>query len=470
VKKRSLLMIVAMLSVLLLGIGAAYAVTGVDDPVPGQDVIIPIICEGFQPNDPGGNPVGDPVFGSMNTIWAIAEVSSDTCVLDASVCVPKDMAGSYKLGVPGVARANVYVFDRLSERKLDLSECWSKHDVISNQCTDMITAMTASDRDAMEVTINNIPYFVGYVTYGQSTACNPKYPGVCISGDPGCSGAGAPQPVNGPAFVKNRFASWVYLNDISKGFVTGFDGVSVENGIGPNGLTETCTDGSCTGNDIGVTARTIFPRYYILNSDPDTYTWWILLLGRNEYHEEYLQGNVPENSISRWLNCYFCDENENCQSNDIRIPYELNILNVKNYIPGSVWPTGWPISDPAGKRGFAYCDINESGSFSGQLVTTTIAGTLSYDGIDLATTPNTWAETYSLFAWAYERAFPTGGTLEKLAVVHPIHRLYCAADSALPVSPVIGNGYELPSRFNNAGGNTVAACSMTGTQLTGVTP
>lgn len=452
-KKRNLFAVVAMFSIFLFGIGAAYAITGVDDAVPGQDIVIPIICEGFQPNDPGGNPVGEPVFGTMNTVWAIAETTMSACVLDASVCTPKDMAGVLKTTVPGVAKASVYVYDRLSERKLDLTECWSRRDVISNQCKDMILGMPPADRDAMEVTINNVKYFVGYVEYRQSTACNPAFP--------------VDQIPSGSAYVENTLVAWVYLNDAPKGFLTGFNGFSIENGIGPNGLTETCLDGSCSGNDIGITARSIFPRYYILNSDMDSYTWWILLLGRNDYQQEYLLGLVPENNIRRELTCYFCDENENCQSNEIPLPHELNIINVAGFIPGSVWPSGWPIADPAGKRGFAYCTIDESGAFTGQLANTVINGTLSFDGVDGAA--NSLAETYSLFGLSYQRAFPTGGDVnQKLAVVHPIHRLYCG-DIPL-VAPFTGDASELPDRFDDAGNNTVAQCSITGPVLLPVAP
>jgi len=371
------------------------------------------------------------------------------------------MAGAYKDNVPGVVVTDVVVYDRLSIPKLDLTECWSKHDVISNQCTDMITAMTANDRDSMEVTINNVPYFVGYVVYSQIGACNPLYPGTCASStEPGCTTSGQQRIPKGSPFVKNSLVPWVYLNDVVKGFATGFNGVSIENGVGKE-LTENCTAGSCSGLDIGVTAATVFPRYYILNSDPDTFTWWMVLLGRNEYKQEYLNGNVPENNMTRWLNCYFCDENEVCKSNGVPIPYEMNIINVGGYIPGSVWPTGWPITDPSGKRGFAYCDVYEHGGFSGVSGTKTINGTLSFDNPDQTADPDTYAETYSLFAWSYQRAFPVAPLNTKLAVIHPIHRLYCAGDDTTPTSPVTGNGWELPGRFDAAGNNTVAACSIT---------
>jgi hypothetical protein len=424
VKKRNLFAVVAMFSIFLFGVGAAYAVTGVEDAVPGANIVIPILCEGYQPNNAAGTPVGDPVFGSLNNVWAIAEVGDPDCVMDDSVCVPLDMDGNEKNNEPGVTTAAVLVYDRLSIERLDQRVCWSRHDVISNQCTDLIMAMDQTARDAMEVTINGVIYFAGYVEYLQDDNCESN---------------------NSPD--NNTLVGWVYLNDVVKGFVTGFNALSIENGLGPE-LEELCSAGTCINEFIGVTASNIYPRYYVLNSDADTLTWWIFLLGRNEYSIEYALGAIAENNIHRSLGCFFCDENEKCSSNKIDIPYELNIINVAEKIPGSVWPSGWPISDPAGKRGFAYCTIDEQGSFSGAPAITTISGTLSFDGVDVAA--DTEPETYSLFGWSYQRAVPQGaGATDKLAVMHTIHRTYCEGDEL--------DALELPSRFNDG---TVAPCTL----------
>ncbi len=443
VKKKSLLTAIVILSVLLVGIGTAFAVTGVEDAVPGTDIVIPMICEGNQPNDGSGNPVGDVVFGSLDTIWAIAETSGPSCVLDASVCTPYDLTGAPKTNVPGVAVADVSVYDKTSILRLDLSECWSAHDVISSDCQIMINGMNEQDRDAMEVTINGVTYFAGYVIYTQLAACNTYYPDL-----------GSPSTL-----PSNALISWVYLNDISKGFVTGFNGISMENGVGPE-LEEICENSaSCAGLTIGVTASDVFPRYFIMNDDPDTFNWWIFLLGRNEYAIEGDFGLVPANNMHRTLQCYFCDENENCKSNNIPIPYELNILRVASYIPGSVY-----LSSTYPKAGFAYCSILETGAFTGHAIST-ITGTLSFDDGATLIDPDPYAETYSLFGWAYQRAYPAG---QKLAVVHTIHRDYCD-DEELPNPPYVGDARELPNRFDITTG-TAKSCSITGYNPNEVAP
>jgi hypothetical protein len=252
--------------------------------------------------------------------------------------------------------------------------------------------------------------------------------------------------------------SHVYINDNVNGFVTGMNGLGLENGGGPQ-LEETCNFGSCSSfGPIGITARTIFPRYFIQDADLLTWNWWLILMGRNEYEVEYQLGKVPENTIKRVLNCFFCDENENCFSNLIPIPYEWNIIRVGNFIPGGVWP---PAFFP--KAGFAICTIDEAGFFSGQLTQTTITGTLSFDGVDSGTEN----ETYTMAGYAYQRAFPT--TIEqKLAVIHPMHRTYCSSDP---------DAQELPSRFNpaptiwpNGGANTVETCVIDGVETAPINP
>ncbi|OGW37417.1 MAG: hypothetical protein A2Y97_01785 [Nitrospirae bacterium RBG_13_39_12] len=422
-KKRNLFLVVAMFSIFLFGIGAAYAVTGVGDDVPGQDVVIPIICEGSQPNAPAPpfDPIGLPHFGTLTTIWAIAETSGPSCVSDDSVCTPRSPSNS---GV-GVIRTGVVVLDKNSILRLDTTECWSKYDVVSDSCQNLVNQMAGVDRDAMEVMIGGVSYFVGYVVYGQQANC--------IQGT-------SPEEAN-------MLVPWVYLMDTASGFASGFNGVSLENGGGPQ-LEEMCADGSCDGSFIGVTAAEIYPRYFILNSDPETFNWWILLLGRNAYFP-----CDPITGYGRYLSCYVCNEAEVCASRNICIPDELNIINVgAGAIPGGLFGitvAGVPIPNFP-KAGFAHCFIDEAGLIAGQLTPSVIHGTLSFDGTD----SDAYAETYSLFGWAYQRAIPESLGDARLSAVHPIHRLYCDGDD--------GDAVELPNRFDEG---TVAPCTRTGPEI-----
>jgi len=419
------LILALMLSILVVGFGTAYAITGVADDVPGEAIVFPMICEGYQPTNASGTPEGDPVFGSLNTVWAIAETTGVSCTSDDSVCTPKEPSVSKV----GVVKASVIVNDKYSITKWDSTECWSKWDVISDSCQTIVSQMDPSARKALEVPIEGINYFVGEVLYITSKKCDDD--------------------------VENPLVGWVYLNDIGKGFAAGYNGVSIENGLGAQ-LEEECTDGSCNGQYIGITASMVFPRYFILNSNPDTWTWWIFLAGRNEYQLEAklnLYGGVPtvpDNNMARYLVCFFCDEGEKCQSNSIPLPYELNIIYVKPWIPGGVYSAGtWP------KAGFAACTIYEHGFFTGQTTETVINGTLSFDdNLDTDSTP----ETYTLLGWSYQRAKPSTGNAY-ISVIHPVHRLYCDGDD--------GDATELPNRFNSG---TVLPCTIDGFELHDVTP
>jgi hypothetical protein len=420
VKKRSLLIIVAMLSICLFGIGTAYAITGVADDVPGEDVVFPIICEGTVDAN------GDAVFGSLDTIWAIADKGSDAdlgCTVSDSVCDPKLDDPADKSGI-GVVYTDVFVQDMQSRNTLDSSACWSHNDVVSGDCQDLINQMSQDKRVQMLTTIANKSYFAGYVVYQQTAVC-------------GEQGFG------------NRFIPWVYLQDVVKGFSAGFNGVSIEDGVGP----ELGEDG-----DIGITANQVFPRYFILNGDPDTFNWWIFLAGRNQY------AFGPQANLTRTLQCFLCNEHEYCYSTGLDIPYELNIINVGQVLPGAL-KASYP------EAGFAYCTIKETGNLPGEPGVTQILGTLSFTD-DEQGSVNGDAETYSLLGWAYERAKPISNNV-KLSVIHPIHRTYCARGSGgreMPDGSFFGDNStesyqygtdDLPGRFGCDEPNN-DFCSITG--------
>lgn len=408
VKKRSLLMIVAMLSVFLFGIGTAHAVTGVNDAVPGYDTVIPFICEGHS-----NPPAGAPTFGGLNTVWAIAETTGGSC--EDPICTP-DHGGNV-----GIVKADIVAFDRNSVPRFDGTACWSAFDVITGSCQEVVSGMNTSAQQAMEITLNGVVYFAGYITYTQTDWCD---------------------------FDDNRFVSWAYINNIAKGFAAGFNGIEAENGINNtawdkfgeacNG-NENCSPSPTGDDNIGVTARTIYPRYFILNSNPDSLNWWILLLGRNQY--------TFANVWNRTLECVFCNEDEVCKSNSIPIPTELNFIDVAGFIPQSVYPVA-----TFAKAGFAMCDIKEVGRLEGENASTTILGTLSFPCVGPTPDP-TFCETYSFYGWSYQQGVPVSVSA-KVAAMHEIHRRYCNGDNT-----PIGQAWELPNRFEEG---TVSPCTLKG--------
>lgn len=313
---RILLGITAMLGVLFCGIGTVHAVPGVADNVPGQDIVVPLICGNCGPDHICGD--ADDSSG-LNTLIAIAEVGG-----------PDKTSG-----------ASMHFDVRSRESRTEFSgwHAWTPWSVEAFDCK----TLTQNVGSSMDVVVDGVHYNAGYVIFYQYSIP-----------------------------VSNRFISWVYFVDLAKGFAAGFNGLSMENGVGP-GLEE-------DAGGVPVTASFFYPRYFINNNDPDSWTWWIFLAGTNQPGRTF-SGNI-------------CNEEENCVDFGIAVPYELNVISVES-IPAltAVWP------DPTRQRkGFAVLTLFGAGNTEGY---------------------------YSMFGWSYERAtsvsLPITGNWD---VVHPMHRMY----------------------------------------------
>jgi hypothetical protein len=243
--------------------------------------------------------------------------------------------------------------------------------------------MGTTDQVDMQITTSNgRTYFAGYIVVSQSS-----------------------DPVSN---FGNRFLPWVYLTDLPKGFASGLNGISAENGTGL--FTQLGED----GGNAPVTASSIYPRMFIMNDKADTWNWWILLLGRNAY----TQLTLP--SFDRELTCDVCNEDELCNSQNINIPDELNIINVRDYVSGLVLPACFGQVD-CPIAGFARCTISEKGDtiLYGHVE---ITGTANVPLPGLSPTAMPW---YSLYGWSYQRAQESTATLS-WDVMHEIHRVYCS--------------------------------------------
>jgi len=381
VKKRNLFAVVAMLSVFLLSAGTAFAVYGVNDLVPGRDVLTPIVCEGTV--DAAGQ---NPVLSGMDTLFAIAE--KDGAKGDFFELSGKD--GKY------VVCADLYVFDSRSERRYDDVYCWTAFDVVTDSCSAIIKRMSSVGRLAMQTSENGKNLFAGYV-------------GV-VQRDSGISNS-----------LNNRFVPWAYLTDLNKGFASPMGAPTAEAG------TSVFNDLGEDGGSIAVAAESIYPRMFIMNERVESFNWWMLLLGRNQYTVLSLP------AFNRYLDCQVCDEQENCDSETIPIPDELNIINVRDNVPAVAIPAcfGAPACPIAG---FARCTIREEGAtFTDPAVA--ITGTANYAPLD----PLAPSDYYSLYGYSYQRAAESTAALS-WDVIQEIHRVYC---SGVP-SGSSGEGNEAP--------------------------
>ncbi len=355
------LILVLMLTMLVVSFGTANARLSDNDAVPGQDVIIPIICEGSL------DAQNNPVFGGLNTNIAIAEIK------DGSALPAPD--SNY------VVKAKMLIYNSKSQLVYDDTRKWTKYDVVVDNCKDIVKNAPSSKRSMMRVDMPlqsgaSMPLFAGYVVYQQLTSTD------------------------------NRFIPWGYLVDLNKGFASGFNGVSAEDGTG-----------LFMGEDGGsraVTAYSLFPRFLLLNDKDDTFNWWIILAGRNE-----LKGvNPVMYNVTRFLDGNICNEDEICRSLHISIPDELNLIDVLEHLPNDLKVGCNFPNNSCG--GFAMLDISEAGTRIINPATISILGTAN-DGLDFV---NQYP-FYSIYGWAYQRAWANSAALS-WDVIHEIHRIYCS--------------------------------------------
>lgn len=358
------LILAVMLSVLLCGFGTAYAVLGVEDAVPGQDVVFPVICQ---------------VGGGLDTLWAIAE---------------KDDGGHFADN-NFVTTAHLILFDRTSIPVYDEFVNWTKRDIWTDLCSGVVSRVQDDLKPELIVTIGGKQYYVGYIAYFQTDDGTVGEPDI------------VPGVIPAVAVLSDRFIPWVYLVDLNKGFASGFNGVTAEYGLGEF-LGE-------AQDQAPVTAVDFFPRYFFMNNGPETWNWWIFLAGRNELA---ILNPTSYGTIHRFLTGVVCDEQENCPSLNIAIPYELNIVNVLGIIPNSLKTTN---NFPANSLGgFALLTVQETGTIFGiPPIPVTIIGTVNSPFVFSPVNP-----LYSMYGWSYQREGSLAGAALSWDVIHVVHRTY----------------------------------------------
>ncbi len=378
-KIRSLLTVVAMLSVLLFGIGTAHAVLGVDDNVPGQDIAFPIICSAPTPY-PAGATAG------VDTAWAIADVAGTGSLFNVGGVVNYTSALHIVVHEP-----------KNSSQVKDLQIYFTPFELQTDLCSHIISLVDVAARPKLVQNLcdsggNCQNYYVAYLTFTQN------------------------QGTFGGSAVSDRFVSWVVFDDLNNGYASGFDGLSLELGAGPE-LEE-------NGGNVAIAARHIYPRYVIQNDPalkPQGHDWWILLFGRADITTKF--GTTDANwSGNRNLQCFFYDEDEHVASNTVPIPNELNVVDVDPWVTGLF--AGYP------HNGFAVCDIQEDGSHTG----TGLHNRGTYDNPSLVSNLLPLSTGYYTFVgWSHAKVQGTS-VLATWDVIWPIHRTYCS-----PLMPAGGS-------------------------------
>jgi hypothetical protein len=210
----------------------------------------------------------------LNTLWAIA-----------------DTAGKSPLpGSTYSSRAFSMVYDKWGILRLDYLYTFTPYDVVTDNCANVVSMFSDDSKSSMEMTIDGTIYYVGYLT---------------VSG----------------MEDDDRFVSWAHLYEPENGSIADYKPFQAEEGI-DGAFSELGPFGAYP-----VTADELFPRYLILNDNPKTKNWWILLKGKSD--SEY----PPYITAHTRLEGNICNEEEMCISQAIPVPYRLNIINVENYLP-----------------------------------------------------------------------------------------------------------------------------------------
>lgn len=381
-KIRNVISVVAMLSILLFGIGTAHAVLGINDDVPQQDLLVPLICE---------------KNGQLDTLFAIADKDDARCHY---------VSTDPSTGKFYVTSALVKLWNQKSIFIVDWDYQWTKHDVVTDTCSYIVDQRAQHDA-RLEVVIGGKTYYVGYLTIQQRDGGNIPFQSSDLAF---CASPDAWDPTN-------RFIGWEYLVDLTKGFASGFNMPGAEEGIG-------VLMGEAIDN-APIAVATYYPRFFFLNNKAETWNWWIYMFGQNEMavREPILYSN-----IHRYLDGIICDEQENCYSLRIPIPYEMVILNVLGndpiIIPGIMKTlNGFP-GNPAGLGGFAMLDIIEFGTVLFPAPYSLFVNGTFNAGVLLGLEPP--FPYYSSHAWSYQREQSNDG-LPNLSwdVIHPQHRTWC---------------------------------------------
>jgi len=332
-KMRKSLIIGLTVLSLMLCAGTAFSVEG-----PSATVVFPFICKvttGFIVNPE-----------HLDMVFTIANVTNLNTIVHATV-------RNYK-----------------SEVVWDYDSQLTPYDVSRETCLGVINGMSAAAKTNMLETIDGTQYYVGYIRY------DVKEPASGASG--ALIGWGEMETLRTVVFGGVKV--WLYTD-------AGFNGVPDFYSL-VNAATTIHDCPYCNWQIIS--NQTLMPRYKIANNDPDTHNWWIIMTPSDAK-------STPCGSCTRKLACVMCDEQENCLDNDIALPYQVNVVNVANYVPAGLFPSAtFP------KSGFAMCDVVLSGT-----------GICDYN-------PCFNAGNEQYLGWSYQYTLGSGNL--RTALIFPMHR------------------------------------------------
>jgi hypothetical protein len=344
---KKIFLVLSFFMALTLITGPSYALMGIDDPVPGTDFIVPFIVQ--------IGPTG------LDTAVVIQEVS-DAALLG---------------GTPATAAGQIhwFLYSRTSVEVADDIVRFSGGDVVPLSIRDLLVSyLTAAELATIAVDLNGdgtVDHWVGYM-YGQnlttaiatdnlyvtflyhdlfagrasgSYAAMKEFSGVL----PTTSGVNVATPNNSNAtgMIYEQVATALPNNTVVDQWVD-FNGANTDartveaftpasyfwttmRSLYPAGVAR--TDLAITGLRANLNFISFTPRWYLFDAAAETY----FIIWKNRNHT----APVDNNTIT-----VFCwDENEDRASKSITLPFELNIIRVRDFLPPTMHATypagGW---------------------------------------------------------------------------------------------------------------------------------
>jgi len=237
----------------------------------------------------------------------------------------------------------------------------SSYGVASETCIGWISKMSSTTQKKLIQTIDGTQYYVGYIEYD-------------VAAESGASLIG-----------------WGEIETLSTSITFGFPSPHFNTNLytdaGFNGVPNFNTNVNAATNDVSGSAwliytnQTLMPRYNIANSSVSTYDWWIIMTASDA------------GTCQRIMEGFICNDNEQCVSENILIPYQVNIVNVADILP-PILSTTFPYA------GFGTFEVVLTGTSAG--------------GNPCGNAGNT-----RYLGWSYQHTLGSGGL--ETALIFPMH-------------------------------------------------
>jgi hypothetical protein len=381
--------VAAMLSVMFFGFGTSQALVGVPDDVPGTDILVPFFY------------VSMPGFGDENTLMTITDVKAP---------------GGYgpPPGVQGTdLHMTVYTIDSFPVHNAFIT--LTPFDVYSdNMLRIIVDDMAPAARTALEIDTHGSPpgvdHYAGYVIFR-----NTSYPALFNP-------------------VWDNLISNIYQVYLSAGMAASYNGVSWEWDSAfadpVRQLDVIWGDEAFSANalytgkwllGLGIPAPVnaawfrLMPRYFVMDDVADSLLMIWVEANFSAAPAGFNPAILSPIPVPGVLHCYFFNEDEDVFSSSISLDNELNIVNVREILPGGLF-NGYPWG--------GWIDIttpDDQGAGWNYPV---------WDPVANAWIPTDLGAYRQWVAYSWQRAI--GPAAEAWEVIHPVHR---DADIGLPFVP-----------------------------------